>query len=291
MSGRQPGAKDGEAASRVAGESRTTSHLRFKSPSRRDEGATDSASWMGGFTPSTLPPAPFEHEADVSGHEWWLDAHMNAAANILCLEQLVDVVMDSADVLALERVRALIARLGDVRDALYELYCDAADPRMRGSSTPDGPPFFDNPFFRRGLPPERLAQLTTTARDQQANDASRPLWLRMFDTDKKNLKKLSDAGVRVGFGTDSGGAPERWFIQGWFEHRQMELMRDAGLTPMQIIQAFSKNNSEMLGISADFGTLAPGKAADLLVLAKNPLDDIANMRSIEEVWLGGKKFE
>ena len=89
----------------------------------------------------------------------------------------------------------------------------------------------------------------------------------MFDIDKKNLKKLVDAGVRFGFGTDSGGAPDRYFIQGYFEHRQMELMRDAGLTPMQIIQSFSKNNAEMLGIDKDFGTLAKGKAADLLVLA------------------------
>ena len=71
----------------------------------------------------------------------------------------------------------------------------------------------------------------------------------------------------------------------------MELMRDAGLTPMQIIMAFSKNNAEMLGIDKDFGTLAKGKAADLLVLSRNPLDDIANMRNIEAVYLGGKKFE
>ena len=48
----------------------------------------------------------------------------------------------------------------------------------------------------------------------------------------------------------------------------MELMRDAGLTNMQIIQAFSRNNSEMLGIDKDFGTLANGKAADLLVLSR-----------------------
>ena len=113
----------------------------------------------------------------------------------------------------------------------------------------------------------------------------------MFDTDKKNLKKLVDSGIKFGFGTDSGGALDRYFIQGYFEHRQMELMRDAGLTPMQIIVAFSKNNSEMLGIDKDFGTLAKGKAADLLVLTANPLDDIANMRSIEAVYLGGKKFE
>ena len=48
----------------------------------------------------------------------------------------------------------------------------------------------------------------------------------------------------------------------------MELMRQAGLTPMQVIQAFSRNNAVAFGIDKEFGTLAVGKAADLLVLAE-----------------------
>jgi imidazolonepropionase-like amidohydrolase len=155
----------------------------------------------------------------------------------------------------------------------------------------DGPDFTDNPFFQKGLTPERLAVLKTRKREEQAGDSARPTYQTMFATDKRNLKKLADAGIKYGFGTDSGGDPNRFFIQGWFEHRQMELMRDAGLSPMQIIMAFSKNNSEMLGIDQDFGTLARGKTADLLVLTHNPLDAITNMRSIETVYLGGKKFE
>ncbi len=71
----------------------------------------------------------------------------------------------------------------------------------------------------------------------------------------------------------------------------MELMRDAGLTPLQIIQSFSKDAAEALGIDKNFGTLAPGKAADFLVLTNNPLDDITNMRGMEAVYLGGKKYE
>ncbi len=108
---------------------------------------------------------------------------------------------------------------------------------------------------------------------------------------KVNLKKLSDAGVRIAFGTDSGGAADRFFIQGFSEHREMELMVQSGLTPMQVIQSFSKNAAEALGIDKDFGTLARGKAADLLVLEKNPLDDITNMRTFHTIYLGGKKFE
>jgi imidazolonepropionase-like amidohydrolase len=54
--------------------------------------------------------------------------------------------------------------------------------------------------------------------------------------------------------------------------------------------AVSKGASEGLGIQKEFGTLAKGKAADLLVLEKNPLDNISNMRAIQSMYLGGKKY-
>ena len=153
-----------------------------------------------------------------------------------------------------------------------------------GGGTPD------DPFFVKGLTPQQRDGLTKKL-DTLANDPERAASMRSFEQDKVNVKRLWDAGIRLGFGTDSGGASERYFIQGFYEHRQMDLLVQAGLTPMQVIQSFSRNNSEMLGIDKDFGTLAKGKAADLLVLAKNPLDDIANMRTFEAVYLGGKKFE
>jgi len=155
----------------------------------------------------------------------------------------------------------------------------------------EAPAWIDDPFFRKGLSAERLAILKTKKREEQAKDPELARNKRAFEIDKINIKKLSDAGVRVALGTDSGGAPDRFFIQGFFEHRQMELMVQAGLTPMQVIQAFSKNAAETLGIDKEFGALAKGKAADLLVLEKNPLDNITAMRTIQAVYLGGKKFE
>jgi imidazolonepropionase-like amidohydrolase len=152
------------------------------------------------------------------------------------------------------------------------------------------PGFTEDPFFRAALTPEQLAKLAGK-RAEQANEASRPQMLKAFDIDKLNVKKLSDAGVRLGFGTDSGGEANRYFVQGFSEHRQMDLLLSAGLTPRQIIQAWSKNNSELLGIDRDFGTLAKGKAADLLVVARNPLQDIDAMHTIDAVYLGGRKFE
>jgi imidazolonepropionase-like amidohydrolase len=104
--------------------------------------------------------------------------------------------------------------------------------------------------------------------------------------DVRNLKRLADAGVRIGFGTDSG-QPGRF--PGFFEHWEMELMVQAGLTPMQVIQSFSRNAAEALG-AASLGTVEPGKAADLIVLDSDPLKDIRNTRAIHAVYLGGRRL-
>jgi hypothetical protein len=97
---------------------RTTSHTRFKLPLR-----------SGGAGPSTLPPPPFESEAEVPGLEWWLNAHMDLASELLWLEQLLDASVPESGA-HVEAVRGLAAKAEAVRDALYELYCDAADERV-----------------------------------------------------------------------------------------------------------------------------------------------------------------
>ena len=86
------------------------------------------------------------------------------------------------------------------------------------------------------------------------------------------MKALADGGVRYGMGTDTG-VPGRF--QGYFEHLELQEMVDAGLTPMQAIVAATKSGAEFLK-AADLGTLQRGKWADLIVLDKNPLDDIRN---------------
>jgi imidazolonepropionase-like amidohydrolase len=111
-------------------------------------------------------------------------------------------------------------------------------------------------------------------------------WRGFAETAKKNLKKLVDSGVKYAFGTDTG-PPERF--SGYFEHWELDLMAEAGLTPAQIIQSFSKNAAEFLGQSKDLGTIESGHWADLVVLNKNPLDNIHNAREIASVWIAGNK--
>ena len=96
---------------------------------------------------------------------------------------------------------------------------------------------------------------------------------------------MADAGVKYGFGTDTG-PPGRF--PGYFEHWEMELMVEAGLTPMQVITAATRNSAEFLG-AKDLGTLEPTKWADLVVLERNPLDDIKNTRTISAVYIAGNK--
>lgn len=113
-------------------------------------------------------------------------------------------------------------------------------------------------------------------------------WPGFYETASRNLKKLVDSGVKYSFGTDTG-PPARF--SGYFEHWEMELMAEAGLTPSQIIQAFSKNAAEFLGVSRDLGTVEAGHWADLVVLKKNPLDNIRNTREIEAVFIAGNKVK
>ena len=101
----------------------------------------------------------------------------------------------------------------------------------------------------------------------------------------KNLKALADGGVKYGIGTDTG-VPGRF--QGYFEHMELEQMVQAGLTPMQVLVAATRSGAEFLN-AKDLGTLQTGKWADLIVLSRNPLDDIKNTKSITDVYIAGNK--
>jgi len=115
----------------VALPNRTSSYTRFKSPMQRSDEGPD-----GAPTPSTRPPPPFEHETLVQGLEWWLDAHMGLASGLAWLDQLLD---GGATGAFAATVRGLAAQAEAVRDALYELYCDAADERLHEWIGPGAP--------------------------------------------------------------------------------------------------------------------------------------------------------
>ena len=100
--------------------------------------------------------------------------------------------------------------------------------------------------------------------------------------------RMAAAGVMFAIGSDSG---EPHNFPGQSEHREMETLVDGGIPPMQVLKAATANGASFLGIDKTHGTLAPGKAANFLVLRDNPLTDIRNSQRIDAVWVNGKPVE
>jgi imidazolonepropionase-like amidohydrolase len=149
-------------------------------------------------------------------------------------------------------------------------------------------PFLGDAFFTKALPPgiERVMGsaefLTRMKGDPHFREY--PTYLKNA---QRNLKRLVDAGVRFGFGTDTG-TPSRF--SGYGDHWEMQLMVEAGLTPMQVLTAATRSSAEFLG-ATDLGTIEKGKWADLLVLDADPLADIHNTRHIDAVYVAGNRIQ
>jgi imidazolonepropionase-like amidohydrolase len=101
------------------------------------------------------------------------------------------------------------------------------------------------------------------------------------------VRAFARAGGRIAAGTD---APNQLLVPGYTEHRELELLVAAGISPMQALRAATRNGAELLGADS-LGQLAPGKVADLVVLTRNPLTDIRNTRSIEAVMSRGRLLD
>lgn len=149
------------------------------------------------------------------------------------------------------------------------------------------PAFFSDPFFLRDSDP---AVRTELARPERQRSVSEDRAARQYKAGlplaQRNLKRLRDAGVRIAFGTDSG-PPGRF--QGYFEHEELRLMTEAGLSARQALEAATADAARCLGLSGRVGTLAAGAAADFLVLGGDPLQDVRQSRALEAVYVAGNR--
>ena len=134
------------------------------------------------------------------------------------------------------------------------------------------------------LPPDAVPdRIRTALADPQATlDRIK----HTYEVALKNLKTLEDAGVTIAAGTDAGNIGT---IHGPALFREFQLMKEAGLTPMQILQCATVNAAQFFGgeTGARIGAIEPGKLADLVILNSNPLNDIGHTSDIQAVVKNG----
>ena len=111
---------------------------------------------------------------------------------------------------------------------------------------------------------------------------------RYVEVRNRLVKAIADSGGRLLAGSDT---PEWFHVYGFGLHRELATLVAAGLTPYQALEAATRAPAEFLGAASEWGTIAPGRRADLVLLAANPLADIANTTRIEGVAVGGRWME
>lgn len=123
-----------------------------------------------------------------------------------------------------------------------------------------------------------------STRDRHPGKAGDAALQRFFEKGLALTGRAHAAGVPILVGTDT-------IIGGFRMHDEMQLLVRAGLSPAQVLRAATLDAARHAGKERDFGTIAVGKAADMVLLARNPLEDIANTRSITAVFLAGRHYD
>jgi imidazolonepropionase-like amidohydrolase len=100
----------------------------------------------------------------------------------------------------------------------------------------------------------------------------------------ENLVRMSRAGIPIAMGTDAGNPLT---LHGPAVFAEMEAMQRAGMSPMDVLVASTRGGATAMGRQADFGTVEPGKAADLCVVGADPTRDVANLRRVRFVVRAG----
>jgi imidazolonepropionase-like amidohydrolase len=104
------------------------------------------------------------------------------------------------------------------------------------------------------------------------------------------LRVAAEEGVTILAGSDTGTG-NAWLYPGDSLHRELDQLVAYGLSPLQALRGATIDAAQWLGVSQSFGTIEAAKAADLVILRDNPLEDIANTRSIEAVVQQGVYFD
>jgi imidazolonepropionase-like amidohydrolase len=148
------------------------------------------------------------------------------------------------------------------------------------------PEFFDDPFFLAEADPQVLEQLLDPERQAAVRNSPAAAYFReALPLAERNMVALHNAGVGIAMGTDSGPVSR---FQGYFEHIEMQMMQDAGMSARDVLLSATGTAARCAGLE-EVGTLQPGRWADFIVLDEDPLADVSAMRTIREVRVAGNR--
>jgi imidazolonepropionase-like amidohydrolase len=146
--------------------------------------------------------------------------------------------------------------------------------------------FLKEPYIADTMPPWFLNELTEYAGKPQSDAEKKETQQNLLAHQEamRNVKKLHDAGFLIATGTD---APYPGVFQGEGLHHELELLVDAGWTPLEAIRASTYDAAKLMKAEDEWGTVQAGRRATLLIVAGNPADRISDTRRIETVMQDG----
>jgi imidazolonepropionase-like amidohydrolase len=116
----------------------------------------------------------------------------------------------------------------------------------------------------------------------------KPRRLQAPEIAMNNLRRLADAGVEIVMGTDAGNIGT---VHGPSIHREMRMMVESGLTPLEVLRSATVGGARAMGLEAQAGEVAAGRLADLVILEADPLADIANLEKVHRTIKGGLVYD
>jgi imidazolonepropionase-like amidohydrolase len=112
--------------------------------------------------------------------------------------------------------------------------------------------------------------------------------LRTSSMAQSNLRRVANAGIRVVVGSDAGNIGT---MHGPGIFREMDRMQAAGLTSLEVLRAATVNGAKALGRELELGIVAPDRLADLVIVDRDPLEDVGNLSQIYRVVKGGRVYD
>jgi imidazolonepropionase-like amidohydrolase len=191
---------------------------------------------------------------DRKEHSWYYDWHGGATEKF---RQDVIEIMRKAEITL------------DTTFIVAGYYSDLCDARFEDA--------LSRPEVSSFLPPAQIESIRKQI-ERKFPEATNLHWKLAQEAGKANVLAAHNAGIRVVVGTDFS-----IFLGFIGVHWEMELLVEAGFSPLEALRAATRDAAATLGLEEQLGIIAPGAVADLVVLEANPLEDIRNTQKIHSV--------